>query len=186
MNEPGVEPVELVAGDSWSWRRDLAAYPPSAGWSLGYALRGRAGSLDLVGVADGNGYVISRAAADTAAVPPGVYEWAAFVTRGAERFTIGGGRLTVRADLAGMTGGAHDERSYWEGLRDACRAILQKKATNDQHAVEFAGRKLERYSMAEILQLHEKAVREIERARLRDDLAAGIGRPNKVVTRFYR
>lgn len=177
-------PAELTAGDTWSWSLAFAAASPSAGWSCAVKLAGLGGAREIAGTAAAGGWRFDLAAADSAGVAPGSYQWFAVATRAAERATLGTGRLVVRVDPAQLPAG-YDPAGYWEKLRDACRAAIANKAAADQLELSFAGRELRRYPMRDLVELEREAVRQIERERNAEAAARGVKRsPSVILTRF--
>lgn len=100
---PTTEPTEVVAGDTWRWNRGQSSdYSIADGWSLSYAFRG-VNELDL-GAAEvaenGDTYEITVPATATGRLGAGAYKWAAYVTKGSERYRIDAGTVRVFEDLA--------------------------------------------------------------------------------------
>lgn len=92
---PTVEPIELIAGDSWAWDRTLGDYPASA-WTLKYALTGAHETvIELTATADGETHKIRVAAATTAGYTAGRYNLFGYVTDGTDRYTVFEGPLVV-------------------------------------------------------------------------------------------
>lgn len=103
---PTSEPTELTAGDSWQWDRTYSDYPPSAGWSLAYALTGadvQAIILSADANAEGTGYEVRAAAAETVVHEPGRYDLIGYVTKAGERHRVYAGPLVLLPDPATAT-----------------------------------------------------------------------------------
>lgn len=85
-----------MAGDTVKWTiPDLSDYPIAEAWALSYALRSASGSLDVTAtVADGR-HNVTLTATQTGAMPAGVWRWHRLATKGAERYTVATGWLTV-------------------------------------------------------------------------------------------
>lgn len=127
---PTTEPATLRAGDTWQWTRgDLSDYPSDT-WTLTYYFRNATSHFNVVATADGSGYAVSVALATTAAIVPGGYDWAAFVTDGTDRYQVGSGRTEVLPDLAGAV--PYDGRSFARRMLDAIESLLLGRATTDQ------------------------------------------------------
>jgi hypothetical protein len=122
---PTTEPTRVHAGDSATWRRDdlTADYPATGGWALSYTLVSPTKVINVATSADGAAFLVTIPAATTAGWTPGDYTWAAAVTNGAQRTTIGQGRLTVLPNIAGAVGGL-DVRSPARQALDAVNAAL--------------------------------------------------------------
>lgn len=148
------EPTKIIAGDSLLFKRiDLAAdYPPSA-YSLSYKARLEgAGSTVLTISATGSGgvYSVSVPAATTAGYTPGVYHWAAYITRTSDdaRITIAEGTWTVEANKATSTA---DPRSHAKIMLDKIEGLLQGRADSDVASYSINGRSLNKMSPADLM-----------------------------------
>jgi len=99
---PDVEPVQAVAGDTLSWTRAFSDFPASAGWGLTYAFRLQlgAGVMNVTATTVGDGFAATITAAQSALMTPGLWSWAAYVTKTTERYQVGAGTLTVTPNLA--------------------------------------------------------------------------------------
>lgn len=133
-NYPSTEPVTLVAGDSWAWRRsDLTDYDTSL-YTLTYQAR-RDGDgtdgLSITASASGTDYLIEVAAATTVAYTPGTWRWSAFITRDSDsaRVRIDSGTWEIKPDPATA---AADPRSHAKTMLDGIEAILAGKASSEQ------------------------------------------------------
>lgn len=96
-----------------TWRRSVADFPASEGWTLKYSLRG-ANVLDVTSDADGDGYAVEISAAESAALGDGLYEWTAYVEKAQQRFTVDSGRCMVFPNLSTAAAGSrqkHAERA---------------------------------------------------------------------------
>lgn len=142
----------------------LAAYPASAGWVLSHrlVLKSGAGAIGFTGTASGDQHLTSVPAATTAAWAPGVYTWASWVTKGSDVRDIATGETTLLPDPRTATGGL-DLRSEAQQALDNVRAMLRGLASAGQRSYTINGRSLERYSMAELIQLESKLAGDVKR-----------------------
>jgi hypothetical protein len=62
---PTSELTVFFAGNTVKWKKSLADYPASEGWSLEYALTGSAGGRTVSASASGDDFLATLAAADT-------------------------------------------------------------------------------------------------------------------------
>lgn len=99
---PALEPVAIIAGDTIPWTKSLSNYSAADGWALSYAFRLQNGSgkVDLTASASGSDFAATLTATVTAQMTPGVWIWAAYVTKAAERYQVGNGIVTVTPNLA--------------------------------------------------------------------------------------
>lgn len=181
---PTAEPASIRAGDTLAWRRTLPDYPAGDGWELSYRLIGPAARIDIVASADGDDHLVQVPAVTTAAYPPGDYTWLAYVTRSADRYTIGQGATRVLPDLAAAAG-PQDGRSAAQKALDDLRAAMVQWLATSGHVQDYtiAGRSMRFASAAEIQQRIALAEREVARESAALGLAAAAG-PRRIAVRF--
>lgn len=165
---PNTEPSSIVAGDTAKWTRTLADYPADDGWSLGYEAVNAGTRLAFQATADGADHAIVLSATTTATYAPGAYDWRARVTKGAEVFTVGTGRLQVLAAFDA----AIDARSHARRTLEAIEATIEGRASSSTGEYEVAGRKLKYIPIADLLVLRDRYRREVAS----EDAAAGVGK----------
>ena len=68
-----IEPSTLRAGDTWTWRKSLADYPATEGWSLRYVLANADHRKEFDSAADGADHLVTVAATSTDDTIPGRY-----------------------------------------------------------------------------------------------------------------
>ncbi len=136
------EPTELRAGETWSWTRTLADYPPSAGWSLRYAVTDLSGApvLQITATADGDAYAVRVEAAQTAQIKPGRYTLAGRVERTApaEVRYVYVGELVVSPDPFGTA----DARTYAERMLALLQDVYEQLAAKPEVTVSINGRQV--------------------------------------------
>lgn len=179
---PTTEPASIQAGDTITWQRTLPDHPASDGWQLSYRLINAAARIDIVAAADGDAHLVTIAAATSAAYAPGAYTWLASATRSAERYTVGQGEVTVKADWAAAPGNADARSPAARALADLRAALLKWLATSGQvQEYEIAGRRMRFATAPEIRERIRIAEAEVNR----EALAFG-GQPpaRRVVVRF--
>lgn len=123
---PTIEPLEIRAGDSVSWTRDITDYPASS-YTLTYRVRGPS-TLDITAGADGDTFEVAITAAQTAELPKGEYWITGRVDDGAGDIkTVYHGRLTVLPNFAAAAdvSAGYDERSHARKCRDNLRAAME-------------------------------------------------------------
>lgn len=177
---PTTEPLTLRAGDSVRWTRTLADYPAGDGWALSYVLVSASARINIVSAADGDDHAVTLAAATTAAYAPGAYTWAAYVTKDADRYTLGSGRIEVLPDLAAAGLTAHDGRSHARKVLEALEAWIES-ADPSVARRKIADREIQFIPIPELLALRDRYRREVRA----EDAAAGI-RParGRILLRF--
>jgi hypothetical protein len=168
---PTVEPAELVAGDTWTWKRSLGDYPAGE-WTLTYYFRAVASEFSVVCTADGTDHLATVAASTSAGKKAGRYEWTAVVTSGSSRYTVGRGQALVKPDPA-STGAGFDPRSHARKTLEALEAVIEGKATRDQKSYTIGGRALERMPVEEILKFKDHYAQLVAAEEAGERLAAG-------------
>ena len=173
---PEGEPIALVAGDAWRWKRsDLAANFPSSAYTLAYAFRpvtgGTVTTIDMT--ADGDDWLASKASAQTGALAAGDYSWTLLATRTAdsERLSIGSGTTKVLPNLATDTA---DRRSHAQKVLASIEALLEGRATKDVESYTIGDRQLTKMSVEELLKWRDRY-----RAEVRNQIAAANGRSKR-------
>jgi hypothetical protein len=186
VNIPGT----LVSGDSATWldfnTQDGLGNPiQSSAWALHYALRG-AQVIDLTGTATSNGWSTSITATQSAALTAGIYTWQGYVTKNADRLTLGEGRIEITANIATATAG-FDGRSQAEIALAAVEAEILARA-NGGATIEYTigGRQLKRESITVLLQLKANLKEQVSKERQAQSIAQGLGDPRTTYATFTR
>jgi hypothetical protein len=176
------EPLELGAGNTWTWTREFAGYP-AVTWTLAYHFKNAASSFSVSGadiVASGSSFVITKAAAATASIAAGRYGWQAYVTSGSTRFLAASGEVQVQPDFSAA--GARESRSIARQMLDAIEAYLLNANNLTAARYQIGGRSLDRWDRSDLL---------AERSRLKYEVQAeegAAGRPDsrRSYVRFSR
>ena len=176
----------LIAGDTLNYRATAPAYTPEDGWSLMFRLVPRsagAAAIDVVGIASDGGWLVQVLASDTAAWSAGTYGWSAWVDRAGEVYTIESGQLTVRANPRTAAPGA-DTRLQSEIDLEAIQATLRGKASSATLMYQINGRRMESYTLTELLKLEAKYKREVDADRAAAGLVPQYGSgPRRILVR---
>lgn len=192
-------PPKIAAGDAVEWT-DYACVTKagisisSGTHSLSYSFRGPAGGagIDVTGVPEGSGWKSALSSAQTNPFNTSgedvVWYWQAYATSLATsaRSITGDGTLVVRPNLAAVQG-AYDGRSRAEQDLDAVRAEISRRIQGGA-VVEYTigTRSLKREPMEALLALESRLKMQINRERVAQRVANGLGNPNKVFVRFTR
>lgn len=181
----------LMQGDTATWVDDPVTLADNrvadaTGWVLKYALRGPVG-LDLTAVAAGASWSTTLGSAASLALTPGTYAWAAFITKDAERITIGQGSALISINFATLpVEAAYDSRSVAKRALDACEAAMATfKATGGLvKKYEIAGRSMEYQSFEELQAAHSFWQAKVLAEETKAAIANGQGNPRNMYTRF--
>ncbi len=158
---PSYEPLNLTAGDTFTWQRDLASYGIlPTDWTLSYAFIPKTTGnspiyIDATDNGDGT-FLVSVDPSTTAGYSPDDYVWKAMVTSRTttERHTLYQGHTTIAADFA--TTAQADYRTQVEKTLEALNAMLFGKLSIDQQSVSIAGRSISKMDLNEVLAAKEK------------------------------
>lgn len=122
----------LIAGDALVFEASEADYPASDGWVMSFRLVPLSSGtpISFSATASGDDFAISVASATTASWTVGSYSWASAVTKAGERFTVGEGLITIKANP--FTATTLDTRSHARKMLEAIEAALESRATSSQ------------------------------------------------------
>lgn len=160
-NPPCSIPAAITAGDTAIWRRELADYPASAGWTLAYTLVSATKVFNVTAAADGDAFLVTVLATTTTGWDVGTYKVAEYVSNGAERHTLSYATVQVQPNLAAATAGL-DIRSHAQIVLDSINGWLESKAPV-YGTMEINGRKISYYPLNELLALRDRYQRDVNR-----------------------
>jgi hypothetical protein len=157
---PEVEPLQVIVGNTWTWKKSLSDYLPSNEWQLTYALVKSDALIEITATDSDDDHLVEVAAATTADYDAGVYDYQATVSKYddldadepalLERYTIKTGKIEVLPAFSAQATG-YDNRSHVKATLDALEAVILGKASKDQLSYSIAGRSLSRMSPQELL-----------------------------------
>jgi hypothetical protein len=172
-------PDSISAGLTLDITVTLTAYP-APDWALSVILRGPQ-SIDLNATADGTQHRIQADANATANWEAGDYWFSVRVTDGTNVHQVDEGTITIKPDLAAITG-PYDGRGHVEKVLDAIEAVIQGRATKDQQRYKINNRELERTPIGDLLKLRSTYREELRRIKAAEGGQSLLGR--KVMVRF--
>ena len=165
------EPEYFVAGDTVKWKKTLADYKASDGWTLSYALRG-AGTVNITASPSGADHQVDIAAATTAGYTVGTYSFSAYVTKAAERYTVGSGYIEIKKNLATATTFT-DRLLTLQADVDAINAWLGKNYSFASYSI--GGRSLNKYTIADLYMLRGRLQSELQNLKDAEKIRRGLG-----------
>lgn len=181
------EPTSFTAGDTLAWTRSLADYPASAGWVLAYRFINATAKFDITSSASGNDHAISVLATTSAGYAAGTYSWQAFVTKAAERFTVGTGVCVVEPNLAAVTAAGYDNRTPARKALDALNAGFQQFGTNAHvQGYTIEGREMRYKTFADFMAARDRLVQEVAREEAAQRVSSGVASKNRLRVQFRR
>jgi len=172
---------KIQAGDTFNYSVNYPDYPASDGWACTMLLRG-ALSKTINSTADGDDFLLSAAAADTALYTAGNCKYFIHVSKGSERYLVEEGSVEILADYSSTA--IYDPRSMAQQIYEAVDAALLGRATKDQMSYEIAGRKIEKIPIPDLLVLRSKFLKQAEAEKRAERIANGLGAGNIVRLRF--
>ena len=182
---PTTEPARVRAGDTITWRKTLADYPPSAGWTLYYRLINATHKIDITATDDGGTHLVNVAKATSAEYVAGDYTLIAWVASSTERASLPGGRMTVLPDIAARTM-PFEMRSQARQMLDNIDAALLSLSSGERLAVveaEVAGRRL-KYSFDGLMKLRNLYAAQVRAEEATERAALGLAPRNKINVRL--
>jgi hypothetical protein len=144
-------PESFAAGTTVKYRRRFSDHPAGAGWTLTLYLAG-ASVLAKTGAADGDDFVLTIAAEDTAgAFTPGHYKWVERVSKDGEIYEVASGMVTVLPNLAEATEGS--EQAWVERAVAALKAHIEGRLPAGMESYQIAGRAVSKIPVKEAVAL---------------------------------
>lgn len=154
------EPVELRAGDTWSWNRYVTDYTPAAGWTLTYSFIGPT-VLHLTSAeitAQSSYWQVRVPMAATEKLKPGRYAWYAFVSDADERYQVGEGSFVVLENVQAIGDG---RISFARQQLEIVERALTGRLTADIESYSINGRAVSKIPFRELLALRVLLITEI-------------------------
>lgn len=182
---PTTEPARVRAGDTITWRKALAVYPPSEGWTLYYRLINATNKIDITATNDDDTHLVSVAKATSADYVAGDYSLIAWVASSTERVSLPGGRITVLPDLAARSS-PYEMRSQAKQMLDNIDAALLSLSSGERLAVveaEVAGRRL-KYSFDGLMKLRNLYAAQVRSEEAAERASLGLAPRNKINVRI--
>jgi hypothetical protein len=185
---PSIEPTNLTAGDTVTWSRSLADYPATQSWVLSYRLINAANKIDITAAASGADHLVTVTAATSAAWQAGTYTWQAYVTKAAERYTVGAGSVVIKPNLAAQAAG-FDSRSESLQRFDAIKAAYDLYIANGQGLMQrytIGGREVWFKDFDDAKAQLDYWGNKVQAELAAESIAAGRGNPRRAFAMFTR
>jgi hypothetical protein len=143
-------PENITAGLTFEATLTIDAYPAPT-WGFTAIIRGPK-SITLIAANSGTGHKFTASAATTAAWPTGKYWCSVRATDGTSVVEVSNTEITILPDLV-SAGDGYDGRTPSEIAFDSIKAVLEKRATQDQQRYSINNRELWRTPIADLLKL---------------------------------
>jgi len=175
MSTPTREPSLAYSGDSITWTKTVADYPPSGGWTLKYSFRSK-DRLELTATAttSGDGYAVTITPAQSALFPIGWMAWTSFVVNvgATERHAVGSGQIQIFNNPE--TGEGVQPLSTARQALSAVDAALIENAARPEGSVTFPdGRTVSYRNHAELQSLRNSLLSEVRAEEVKARVASG-------------
>lgn len=172
-------PAFIYAGDTVKWSEDPIADKPAGTWTMTLVVKHATGNdaLTATGVANaGGGWDFTLTAAQTAPLHVNTHFYQIYIQSGAERYTQGQGKLTVKANIAGG-GNSYDGRTQIEQDLAAVEAEIRARASGGA-TIEYSigNRSLKKESISALLSLRSSLRTDLARELQAKRLSEGVGR----------
>lgn len=182
-------PALIYAGDTVKWNEPATPdYSSAAGWAASFVLKHASGGEHLSavsGVADGaGGWNFTITAAQSAQLDVNGHWWQLTVSKDGERYTLGTGKLEVKADIP-AAGNTYDGRTQAQIDLDAVRAEMRARVTGGSvQEYSIGNRSLKKMPMADLIAMETKLKADVAREARADRLAKGMNSGRAVYVRF--
>jgi hypothetical protein len=185
MAEPkAYEPEKLTAGVTWKWKKTISDYPASE-WALTYYLRkDGATATSFSAAADGDSYLVTVAAATTAAYASGIYGFIGWVIKGTEKFEIFNSMIEVLPNPTNSS--AYDPRSHSRRVLDLIEAAMEGRIPNGMESYSIGGRSINKIPLNQLRELYEKYKQDVGIEEQAERLVNGRRSGKNIGVRFNR
>jgi hypothetical protein len=173
-------PAKWSAGDSWEFRKEFTDYPAGV-WTLAYFFKSAAAEFSISGAEvaeDGVAFVLTKAAAATAAIVPGVYAFKAYASASIFRREVDSGSLEVLRNFAAA--GVYDARTNARKALDAVEAYMADPNNLTAASYQIGSRSLNRFQPGELLKVRSRLMADVAR----EEAAAAGRRVGREFLRF--
>lgn len=181
-------PASFYAGDTVKFNIPASGdYSSTASWVATFTLKHNTGNdnISVTGVADGvGGWDFTLTAAQTTGFHAQDHWYQLYVTKAAERFTLGQGSVQVFANIP-AAGNTYDGRSQAQIDLDAVRAEMRARITGGSvQEYTIGNRSLKKMPMADLISLESKLKADVAREARADRIAKGMDSGRAVYVRF--
>jgi hypothetical protein len=185
MAEPkAYEPEKLTAGVTWKWKKTISDYPASE-WALTYYLRkDGASATSFSAAADGDSYLVTVAAATTAAYASGIYDFIGWVIKGTEKYEVFNSMIEVLPNPTSTS--AYDPRSHARKVMELIEAAMEGRAENGMESYSIGGRSISKIPLGQLRELWEKYKQDVAMEEQAERLVNGRRSGKNIGVRFNR
>jgi hypothetical protein len=185
MAEPkAYEPEKLTAGVTWKWKKTISDYPASE-WALTYYLRkDGASATSFSAAADGDSYLVTVAAATTAAYASGIYDFIGWVIKGTEKYEVFNSMIEVLPNPTNTS--AYDPRSHARRVMELLEAAMEGRVPNGMESYSIGGRSINKIPLSQLRELWEKYKQDVVMEEQAERLVNGRRSGKNIGVRFNR
>jgi hypothetical protein len=185
MAEPkAYEPEKLTSGVTWKWKKTISDYPASE-WALTYYLRkDGASATSFSAAADGDSYLVTVAAATTAAYASGIYDFIGWVIKGTEKYEVFNSMIEVLPNPTNTS--AYDPRSHARRVMELLEAAMEGRVPNGMESYSIGGRSINKIPLSQLRELWEKYKQDVVMEEQAERLVNGRRSGKNIGVRFNR
>lgn len=150
----------IIVGDTLEQTYTFDDYSATE-YDIWIAIRGQSdidikeGESGVTIVKDGDSFVVTVTAAETAAWAIGDYWYQIYMSTTTTRNTVEEGSVTFEQSFSDVTG-VIDNRSYVKKVLDAIQAVIEGRASKDQESYSIAGRSLARTPLEDLIKMEDE------------------------------
>ena len=165
-------------------KKTISDYPASE-WALTYYLRkDGATATRFSAAADGDSYLVTVAAATTAAYASGIYGFIGWVIKGTEKFEIFNSMIEVLPNPTNSS--AYDPRSHSRRVLDLIEAAMEGRIPNGMESYSIGGRSINKIPLNQLRELYEKYKQDVGIEEQAERLVNGRRSGKNIGVRFNR
>lgn len=137
---------DFMAGDSLTWEFAPGNYPDTGGWTAKTIFTEGSVNQEVIGTAQGAGWLFKLTPEDSAKFPGALYTWVIQFTNTDQRITGATGATQVYPNLEDGPAKSHAQK-----VVEALEAVIEGRASQDQIQMTIGGRSITRMSVDDLL-----------------------------------
>jgi hypothetical protein len=185
MAEPkAYEPEKLTSGVTWKWKKTISDYPASECTLTYYLHKDGATATSFSATADGDSYLVTVAAATTAAYASGIYDFIGWVIKGTEKFEVFNSMIEVLPNPTNSS--AYDPRSHARRVMELLEAAMEGRVPNGMESYSIGGRSINKIPLNQLRELWEKYKQDVVMEEQAERLVNGRRSGKNIGVRFNR
>lgn len=173
-------PSKINVGLNADWFVEAPDYPAVDGWTIEYSLVNAANQETFSSSNVDGRHKVALSAATTSGFTAGEYFFQAVAKKGSDAYLVETGNLVIEPAFDA----ARDGRPHCKKVLDAIEALLEGKVVKDVARYIIGSRRLDHYTIPELLQLRDRYKAEWVSWQKAEKIRQGLGGGGNILVRF--